>query len=139
MGSFGFPRSTSNGMKGMTLFWLAVAILVVVGVGAGVYLKSRPGALDGFTQCLSDRGAVFYGAFWCPHCQKVKRMFGNSAKLLPYIECSTADGRGQLPVCKDKSIEQYPTWEFTDGSRLVGESSLQELAEKTGCELPALE
>ncbi|MEK7195547.1 MAG: hypothetical protein AAB655_02540 [Patescibacteria group bacterium] len=92
--------------------------------------------LDSFAQCLKDKGAVFYGAFWCPHCVNQKNMFGGSERLLPYVECSTSDGRSQLPVCKDKNIEGYPTWEFADSSRLSGEIQLKTLAEKTGCELP---
>ena len=41
-----------------------------------------------------------------------------------------------FPICQEKNIESYPTWEFNDGSRLDGEISLTQLAEKTGCPLP---
>ena len=60
-------------------------------------------------------------------------MFGNSEKLLPYVECSTPDGNGQNQTCNDKQIEGYPTWVFADGSRLTGEISLQTLSDKTAC------
>ena len=118
-----------------TIIISAVIIAVIAG---GYYLWQRTqtsGELDQFALCLKDKGAVFYGAFWCPHCQNQKKMFGRSQKLLPYVECSTADGRGQLPNCSEKKIEGYPTWEFADGERLSGEIPLQTLAEKTGCEL----
>lgn len=118
-------------------------ILIVLGITiltGGIFLlvrlQSIPGKYDVFAQCLKDKGAVFYGAFWCPHCQNQKAMFGKSAKLLPYVECSTSDGRVQLQICKDKNIEGYPTWEFADGSREVGEVSLSRLSEKTECPLP---
>ena len=62
-------------------------------------------------------------------------MFGRSDKLLPYVECSTPNGQGQLQICQDKNVESYPTWEFADGSRLTGEIALSKLAEKTACEL----
>lgn len=104
-------------------------------IGGLVWRKNRPAPLDGFARCLEEKGAEFYGAFWCPHCQRQKQLFGRSERLLPYIECSTPDGRGQLPVCKDKGIEGYPTWEFADGSRQSGELTLQELSEKSGCAL----
>lgn len=97
---------------------------------------SKPGQLDGFAQCLKDQGATFYGAFWCPHCADQKKMFGSSKKLLPYVECSTANGQGQLSVCRDKAIESYPTWEFSNEERETGTLSLQELSEKTSCALP---
>jgi glutaredoxin len=122
--------------KGTLIFWSAVLILVVVGIGTSVTLKSGPGILDGFAECLKDKGAVFYGAFWCPHCQATKRMFGKSAPLLPYVECSTSDGRGQTQICKDKQITGYPTWIFADGKTLGGERTLAELSVASGCVLP---
>jgi len=115
---------------------IAVVGFVVAVVVAVIYINTRPGQLDSFAQCLKDKGAVFYGAFWCPHCQNQKAMFGNSARKLPYVECSLPSGNGQTQVCIDKKIEGYPTWEFADGSRLTGEISLPTLAEKTGCSLP---
>ena len=121
---------------------IAVAILVIVLLGGAVsYLSyqevATPSVYNEFAQCLKDKGVTFFGAFWCPHCQAQKKMFGSSAKLLPYVECSTLDGKNQLAECRDKNIEGYPTWEFKDGSRLSGEVALQTLAEKTGCILPA--
>ena len=122
-------------MNKITLILGLVVALVVGGIGFLVYQSNQPGPLDGFAQCLSDKGAVFYGAFWCPHCQNQKKLFGNSARLLPYTECSTADGQGQLQVCKDKEITGYPTWVFADGSRKNGEVSLADLSAATSCPL----
>lgn len=119
-----------------TLVWGGVAVVVLAGIFLMARSSSAPSELDAFASCLGEKGAVFYGAFWCPHCQNQKKMFGRSEKKLPYVECSTADGRGQLPACIDKKIEGYPTWEFADGSRLSGEVALDTLAEKTGCTLP---
>ena len=115
---------------GITLAVLAGAI------GFSYKENNTPGKYDTFAQCLGEKGAVFYGAFWCPHCQNQKKLFGNSAKKLPYVECSTPNGKGQLQVCTDKKIEGYPTWEFADGSREGGEVPLAKLAEKTSCTLP---
>ncbi len=111
-----------------------VATALVRGVGGGS--TPAPGKYDTFAQCLKDQGAIFYGAFWCPHCQAQKKLFGSSQKLLPYVECSTADGKGQNQACIDKKVNSYPTWEFADGSRLTGEIPLEQLAEKTSCVLP---
>jgi thiol-disulfide isomerase/thioredoxin len=91
---------------------------------------------DDFATCLKDRGAKFYGAFWCPHCQSQKAIFGKSAGLLPYIECSTPNGLAQSQICIDNKVTVYPTWEFSDGSRLNGELDLITLGIKTSCELP---
>ncbi len=122
--------------KGVVIFWLVLIALIVAGIGLSVFTSSRPGALDSFARCLEQKGVVFYGAFWCPHCQKTKSMFGSSAKLLPYVECSTPDGKGQLQVCKDKGVTSYPTWIFPDGKVLTGERTLQELSDASGCALP---
>jgi thiol-disulfide isomerase/thioredoxin len=122
--------------KGITIFWIVLAVLIVGGFGWTMYAKTLPGKYDGLAQCLKDKGAVFYGAFWCPHCQEQKKMFGNSAKLLPYVECSTPDGKNQTQICIDKGVQSYPTWEFADGSKLTGEQQPQILAEKAGCEMP---
>ncbi|MDO8499406.1 MAG: hypothetical protein Q7S66_01980 [bacterium] len=118
------------------LIWSIVALAVVAGISYAIYSSSQPGKLDEFAQCLEEKGAVFYGAFWCSHCQATKDLFGKSAKFLPYVECSTPDGRGQSLVCTQKNITGYPTWEFSDGNRLSGEVSLNTLVEKTGCKLP---
>lgn len=111
-------------------------IVIVAGVAYAVWQNYEPGKLDGFTQCLKEKGATFYGAFWCPHCQSQKKLFGNSQKYLPYVECSTPDGSAQNQTCKEKNIPGYPTWEFADKSRLNREVALNELSEKTGCALP---
>ena len=127
--------------------FLSVIGLLILGVVATVILRGgvntgpvEPGKYDAFATCLKDKGAVFYGAFWCPHCQAQKKLFGTSAKLLPYVECSTADASGQLPICIAKKIESYPTWELADGTRIPTENSagvtLETLAAKTSCELP---
>jgi thiol-disulfide isomerase/thioredoxin len=122
-------------MKKITI-WTVTVLVVVTGVTAWYLSSASPGKLDDFAKCLDKNGATFYGAFWCPHCQSQKKMFGKSQKHLPYYECSTADGRGQLQGCADAGVSSYPTWEFDDGSRLTGEISLSTLAEKTGCNLP---
>jgi len=132
-------------MKQDTIITLsALGILIIVGVFLSINssssapkLESKP-ELESFAQCITDRGAKFYGAFWCIHCQNQKKMFGTASKFLPYIECSTPDGGGELPVCRAEGITGYPTWKFADGSSVSGEMELGALAEKTGCMLPSV-
>lgn len=118
-----------------------IIIIIIITAAAGVtwfFAKesTKPGKLNDFSQCLKAKGAVFYGAFWCPHCQNQKAMFGKSVKYLPYVECSTPDGKGMLAFCQEKGVKGYPTWMFPDGSILEGEIPLETLAEKTACQLP---
>jgi thiol-disulfide isomerase/thioredoxin len=114
----------------------AIGIFIFVSPTSSTTSTVPPGTYTAFAECLKDSGATFYGAWWCPHCQAQKRLFGDAAELLPYIECSTTDGKGQLPVCKDAGVTSYPTWEFPDKTRQSGEVPLAVLAEKTSCALP---
>ena len=115
---------------------LIIAGLIVVVGGLFAWSSVQPGQLDAFAQCLEEKDTTFYGAFWCPHCQEQKALFGNSEKKLPYVECSTPDRNGVLPVCEDAEIESYPTWEFADGERVLGVLTPEQLSERTGCLLP---
>lgn len=121
-------------MKKQKWIWIAIVVVIVGGlISLLVVQAKKPGKYDGLAQCISDSGTKMYGAFWCPHCQATKAMFGKSAKLLPYVECSQPDGKGQLPVCDAIGIKGYPTWIFPDGSQLTGEQTLDTLAAKTNC------
>ena len=88
-------------------------------------------------QHLKQIGAVFYGAWWCPHCNEQKQLFGKeAAQYVPYVECSTADRQSQTPICQENGIEGYPTWEI-NGQRLpTGTKSLEELAQVSGYQGP---
>lgn len=116
---------------------VGIAVLVLIALaGYSFYTTlNTPGEYDGFVQCLSDKGAIFYGAFWCPSCAEQKALFGKSYRLAKYVECSTSDRTTQTQECIQKNIQRYPTWEFADATRETGVLSLERLAQKTGCEL----
>ncbi|MDQ5971171.1 MAG: hypothetical protein QG566_117 [Patescibacteria group bacterium] len=119
--------------KFIVITLLVIVLVVVLGVFA-----NKPKAVGKYgplAQCIKDSGAEFYGAFWCPHCQSQKALFGGAKNLLPYIECSNPD-RSVTQICLDKKIEGYPTWIFPSGEKLYGEVDLKTLAEKTQCVLP---
>jgi hypothetical protein len=119
-----------------THYFALLALLVVIGlIGWRWYDSSRPGEYDTFAQCLTDADATYYGAFWCGTCAEQNELFGNSKRLINYVECSLPSGQGQTEACAAAGITSYPTWEFADGERVVGLMSLDALAEKTGCEL----
>ncbi len=89
------------------------------------------GSLDEFTQCLTDRGVVMYGADWCPHCQNEKKAFGDSFRLVNYVECPD-----NPKLCLEKEIQGYPTWIFSNGKKLEGEQGLERLSNESSCPLP---
>lgn len=123
-------------MKSKTKQHLTIGIalgLVIFGIMYGRIRGTTPTHLDAFAKCLGDKKATFYGAFWCPHCQAQKKLFGSADRLLPYVECSTPDANGVTDVCVKAGVKGYPTWAFADGSRREGEMSLNDLSDKTGC------
>lgn len=126
------------------IFFIVIGAIIIIGVGLAIFTSKKssqsPDQNTVFAQCLKDQGVKFYGAFWCPHCQAQKRLFGKKAsEALNYIECSTADGKAQNETCKAANIESYPTWEFADGSRQKGEMTFAELADRTSCINPLAE
>jgi hypothetical protein len=79
---------------------------------------------------LKARGAVFYGAYWCPACTQQKALFGKEAGArLPYVECTDASGSAR---CSAASIRAFPTWDMPGKPRLVGVQSMEELARWSG-------
>lgn len=126
-----------NVVGGIVALLLVVGgVLFIVSDGNKASVEQAPEGATQLAQCLADSGAVFYGAFWCPHCKKQKELFGSAEKILPYVECSTPNGKEQTQVCKDKGITGYPTWIFKDASQLSGEATFAQLAEKSGCANP---
>src|ERR1700704_1177914 len=83
--------------------WRAAGIgLLVVLVFGGVYYlatRHRTGRLDTFAQCLSSKGVKMYGAYWCPHCEEQKELFGSSFDHGLYIECGIKGSRAEQKGC----------------------------------------
>ena len=109
---------------------------MIVGlIGFAMVKGMQPTPYTPFAQCLTDQGAVMYGAWWCPHCKEQKETFGKAFKEVDYVECSDSN-KHLNQVCKDAGISGFPTWKFSGGSTLEGPQDLSTLAEKTNCELP---
>jgi hypothetical protein len=114
---------------------IVIAILAVFGFNMTGQVVAATGKYDSFAQCLSQSGVKMYGAYWCPHCNEQKSMFGSSWQYVNYVECSLANRAGETPACTQAGITAYPTWEFQDGSRVEGALTLEELSTRSGCPL----
>ena len=117
----------------------AVGILVVIFVLAGIYftLSSKPKTYTNeqikvLAQCLTQKGFSMYGAAWCTHCQDEKAAFGESFKLINYVECPDNQA-----LCNSKGVLAYPTWlSSTTATKLEGFQPLTKLTEVSGCIIP---
>lgn len=120
-----------------TFLLFGAAIAVVIGlIGFAVFRGTAPSPYESFAECLTEKGTTMYGAWWCPHCQAQKALFGTAFKKVQYIECSPNQTRTMSQECQDAGIEGYPTWKFADGSQVSGEQTFAALADRSGCELP---
>jgi thiol-disulfide isomerase/thioredoxin len=121
--------STKNTIISMGVLVLIIIAVVLVMVLTGGAAKSDP-AVDALAQCLASKNVTMYGAYWCPHCQAQKKLFGSSFQYVPYVECTQ-----DVAKCTAMNIEGYPTWIFSDGSRVEREMSFSDFFNKTGCQL----
>ncbi len=115
----------------------AVIIFALVNTkSAGtVSYSNASSTYDAFAECLTNAGAVMYGASWCPHCQALKATFGNSFQYVKYVECPN-----NTQLCIDKGVQGYPTW-ILGSSTIIdvgfdGDATMKLLASSTGCALP---
>ena len=93
-----------------------------------------PTNLGNFVTCLNSKNAFLYGLSGSSFTEAQKRLLGDAADHLLYVNCKAPEGPSQTSACD--AISGFPTWEFADGSKLAGEQNLPTLAQKTGCQLP---
>ena len=109
-----------------------VTAAVLVPLGAAFIFAAPSGGGSGFEAALArhlrEKGAVMYGAYWCPHCTEQKALFGDAAKDLPYVECDPAGVNARPDLCEKAGVKSFPTW-VMDGRRREGVQSPQALAE----------
>jgi thiol-disulfide isomerase/thioredoxin len=113
-------------MKKPLLVLFIISLFVLISCSSAI--KEATPEIQALSSCLRDSGALMYGAYWCPHCEEQREMFGTAVDDLPYIECTEQEAR-----CAQAGIQGYPTWIFADGSRVSGTQTFGELAEMSGC------
>ncbi len=119
---------------GQARAWAAVgAAVIILATIYAVTPAAPPGSAyaAGLARHLAQSGAVFYGAYWCPHCRDQKALFGSAAALLPYVECDPRGTHAQAALCQARGINAYPTWEF-HGQLVEGVLTLDNLARRSG-------
>jgi len=125
--------------SGPSWTWIAIALGLLLADWAGYdYYSSRKiSTLDNFAKCLTSKGLKMYGAWWCPHCAEQKESFGYAFQYVNYTECGIEGQTHSVnEQCKKEGIKNFPTWQFSDGSRHEGVLTVSDLADKSGCKLP---
>ena len=121
--------------KSQKIITVIVFILVLGLIVFAVINQSGPSApkvnLDAFAKCLNQKGVVMYGAYWCPHCQSQKKLFGDAFQYVDYVECDPQGPNANPTECTAQNIQGYPTWIY-NGTQYSGEKSLSQLAAIVG-------
>ena len=104
---------------------LGLIAIFVIGISYYSYSAySKPGYYDDFAKCLTEKGAVMYGALgWCKYTQAQKAMFGKSFDYVNYHEFTELQG-----------IKKTPTW-VIGGKWYENTQSFERLSELTGCKI----
>jgi uncharacterized membrane protein len=98
------------------------------GASYQITTRSGPAELE-LARHLQTIGVKKYGAYWCPHCQEQKQLFGQPAfAMINYIECDPQGKNPQPQLCQAAGITGYPTWEI-QGELYPGRLSLEKLAD----------
>lgn len=150
------------GIDPQPVFIAAWGLLLLVGMFPILGAADVGRNYHDFAACLADSNATMYGFDACPHCNKQKSLLGREAFKEQiedrgfYVECqprseatealgdrasriSTVEplppSTTQGEACSINLGAGTPTW-VIDGEKYVGEQSLIDLANATGCELP---
>lgn len=115
-----------------------LAMILVSGIMAGcraaspVKAKTPEDKLETLAKCLSKKGAKLYVTHRCGWCARQKKVFGEAARHLTYIECADKKTRRITPRCRAAGIRGFPTW-IIEGKKSPGFKSPEKLAGLSGC------
>ncbi|MFA6338770.1 MAG: protein disulfide isomerase family protein [Candidatus Paceibacterota bacterium] len=113
------------------IIFIAIIIIIIFVFIIKNKEKNAPAStLDEFAKCLTQKGIIMYGTFWCPHCQNQKTKFEDSFKYITYIECTI-----NFKICTNAGVNGLPTWILSNGQKLEGEQTLEKLSEQSNCPL----
>lgn len=102
---------------------LSIIILSISGAIWAYAYYNTSGTYDNFAKCLTNKGAVMYGASWCKYSQAQRSMFGKSFKYINYKDFS-----------ENQQISITPTWQINDKT-YQRVQSFENLAQLTGCSI----
>ena len=114
-------------MKKVIIMSLLLISILVLAACSGPKLAPATPEVENLAKCLTEKGAVFYGTEWCPHCQDQKKLFGTAMEFITYVDCDK-----NRDACVDAGIQGYPTW-VIGNERLTGTQQLYKLSQVSEC------
>jgi hypothetical protein len=115
-----------NKAKRQKIFIISGSVLALIIISIAIFTvinSQMPGPFDNFARCLTEKGAIAYGAMsWCTYTQEQAGMFGKSFKHINYKEYTELPG-----------IKYTPTW-VIDEKWYEKVQSFETLAAVTGCD-----
>ena len=111
-------------MKKLIISTLAISALILTGCS-----QAPKQNLDEFAKCITEKWAMIYTSTTCSHCIKQKSLFGDSWQYINDVDCNKSP-----VVCSQAGIQWVPNW-VINWENIMGQQSLEFLAEKTGCEI----
>jgi hypothetical protein len=97
---------------------ILIVFILIISVAGFFIIRGRsdstPNPKTALAQCLADKGATFYGAYWCPHCNNQKLAFGSRAsKKLPYVECALFPS--EVSSTASRVLKEYKAGTYAGG------------------------
>jgi len=136
---------------------LAVIVILALVVGGGImFLGGKEKNYYDFASCMASTGLQEIGSDSCLHCENEKRIIGHDAFKKNFDDVGNYYRCNFDPLfCSELGIRGTPTWYMPSASgkqisaqgsmyslsgtytEYLGEKTISELAQITGCALPA--
>ena len=91
--------------------------------------------LVAFARALAADGVQLFAAAWDADSTSQIQLFEDGGKDLPFIEVTGGD-RELNDVGEAEEISTFPTWQFSDDTRVEGILTLAQVSEMSGVEIP---
>jgi Ca2+-binding RTX toxin-like protein/cyclophilin family peptidyl-prolyl cis-trans isomerase len=94
--------------------------------------------LAAFANRLNSNGVTLFGAAFDSTTTDQRQLFGDGSQFLNFVEVTNADRTFNATATANNITTTSPTWVFSDGTRLTGLQSLEELAHQLSVSVPTI-